>query len=134
MSSRFSISLLITAIILLKLTAGPLSAASPVDPHNFLSYGIDCENCHRPASAASRGVMQKPVGEICAVAIITSSTLSGRLETGARCSPGHAPGCPGLVDRLHGICIPTMSVFSENMNSVKYFQASAIGRGKGSEK
>ncbi len=37
------------------------------DPHDFLlRYNMGCKDCHASVGIKSRGVMRKPVGEICA--------------------------------------------------------------------
>ena len=42
------------------------SAATKPEPHDFERLNKDCKHCHAYAGVKSRGVMRKPVGEICA--------------------------------------------------------------------
>lgn len=42
-----------------------VAAKARLEPHDFSGQGMNCTSCHEYVTVKSRGVMKKPVGEIC---------------------------------------------------------------------
>ncbi len=55
----------LAAYIAVPLNSGALAPYEKSEPHDFRGHGLDCKSCHATLGLKKRGIMRKPVLEIC---------------------------------------------------------------------